>query len=114
MLPTTTRTGLGWSVRLWVAGLWLRFLFFIAAVFIFAGQSAFALAAAHVAHGFIQGAVGAEVFVSGHGTRYVRREFQTRAEARAAFFEWIEVFYRERLYSTLDFQSPVDFENQIN
>ena len=44
-----------------------------------------------------------------------RREFQTRAEARAAIFEWIEVFdNRERLHIALGFQSPVDFENQLN
>ena len=43
------------------------------------------------------------------------REFPTRAEARAAIFEWIEVFYnRERLHRALGFQSPVDFENPRN
>jgi len=36
-------------------------------------------------------------------------------EARAAIFEWIEVFYhRERFHSALGFKSPVDFENQLN
>jgi transposase InsO family protein len=44
-----------------------------------------------------------------------RRQFTTRAQARAAIFEWIEVFYnRERFHSALGFKSPVDFENQIN
>jgi transposase InsO family protein len=38
-----------------------------------------------------------------------------RAEARAAIFEWIEVFYnRERFHSALGFKSPVDFETQLN
>lgn len=44
-----------------------------------------------------------------------RCEFATRAEARAAIFAWIEIFYnRERLHSALGYQSPVDFETQLN
>ena len=41
--------------------------------------------------------------------------FATRAAARVAIFEWIEVFYnRERFHSALGFKSPVDFETQLN
>lgn len=44
-----------------------------------------------------------------------RTHFATRAQARAAIFQWIEVFYnRTRLHSALDYQSPVDFETQLN
>jgi transposase InsO family protein len=44
-----------------------------------------------------------------------RCEFAARAEARAAIFEWIEVFYnREPFHSALAYQSPVDFETQLN
>jgi transposase InsO family protein len=44
-----------------------------------------------------------------------RAQFATRAQARAAIFEWIEIFYnRERLHSALGYQSPVDFETQLN
>jgi putative transposase len=44
-----------------------------------------------------------------------RCQFATRAEARTAIFEWIEVFYnRERFHSALGYQSPVDFETQLN
>lgn len=41
--------------------------------------------------------------------------FATRAAAKAAIFEWIEVFYnRERFHSALGFKSPVDFETSLN
>jgi putative transposase len=44
-----------------------------------------------------------------------RCQFATRASARIAFFERIEVVYnRERLYSVLGFKSPVDFETKQN
>jgi len=44
-----------------------------------------------------------------------RRHFATRAQARAAIFDWIEVFYnRVRLHSALGYQSPVDFETKLN
>ena len=44
-----------------------------------------------------------------------RCRFATHAEAKAAIFEWIEVFYnRTRLHSALGFQSPVDFETILN
>jgi transposase InsO family protein len=44
-----------------------------------------------------------------------RRHFQTRAEARLAIFDFIEVFYnRQRLHSSPGYRSPVDFENQTS
>ena len=44
-----------------------------------------------------------------------RRTFKTRQEARQAIFDYIEVFYnRRRLHSSLNYQSPLDFENQTN
>jgi len=37
--------------------------------------------------------------------------FKTRAEAKQALFEWIEVFYnRQRLHSTLNYMTPDQFE----
>jgi putative transposase len=40
-------------------------------------------------------------------------QFKTRADARQAIFEYIEVFYnRERLHSTNGYLSPVDYEKQ--
>lgn len=44
-----------------------------------------------------------------------RRHFKTRDQARQAIFDFIEVFYnRQRLHSSLDYRSPIDFENQNN
>lgn len=43
-----------------------------------------------------------------HGER-----FDTRKEATDAIFEYIEIYYnRIRLHSTLNYQSPVNFEMQ--
>ena len=43
------------------------------------------------------------------------RRFATRAEAKAALFDYIEVFYnRTRLHSSLGYKSPVSFESQLN
>jgi transposase InsO family protein len=45
---------------------------------------------------------------------YLRR-FATRAEARAAIFDFIETFYnRQRRHSTLAFLSPVEFEMKFD
>lgn len=44
-----------------------------------------------------------------------RRRFATRAEARTAIFDYIEVFYnRSRRHSSLGFQSPLDYESNLN
>jgi transposase InsO family protein len=44
-----------------------------------------------------------------------RHNFATRAEARMAIFENVEIFYnRVRLHNALGFKSPVDFEQQLN
>jgi putative transposase len=41
-------------------------------------------------------------------------QYQTRAEARASVFDYIEVFYnRERLHSTIGYQAPVSFEERV-
>jgi putative transposase len=41
--------------------------------------------------------------------------FATRAEARTAIFDYIETFYNpSRLHSSLDYQSPINFESKPN
>ena len=41
--------------------------------------------------------------------------FATRAEAKSALFDYIEVFYnRKRLHSALGFRSPVDYESNLS
>jgi putative transposase len=42
-----------------------------------------------------------------------QQNFQTRAQARLAIFDYIETFYNpKRLHSALGYQSPVDFERK--
>jgi putative transposase len=46
-------------------------------------------------------------------TECANRPFITRAEARIAIFEYIEVWYnRQRLHSTLGYLSPLEFEQR--
>ena len=41
-------------------------------------------------------------------------KFETRSQANQVIFEYIEVFYnRQRLHSSNNYMSPVDFENQL-
>ena len=41
-------------------------------------------------------------------------KFETRAQAHQAIFEYIEVFYnRQRLHSSNNYMSPVDYENYM-
>jgi putative transposase len=42
-----------------------------------------------------------------------RHSYQTRSEAAQSIFRYIEVFYnRQRVHSTLNYQTPVNFEDQ--
>lgn len=56
-----------------------------------------------------------ESFFSTLKRELVRRSpWQTRAQARADVFDYIEVFYnRQRRHSALDYQSPSNFEAQL-
>ena len=41
-----------------------------------------------------------------------RYSWPTKADARAAIFEWIEVFYnRQRLHTTIGFATPHEYES---
>ena len=43
-----------------------------------------------------------------------KEPFQTQEEARQVIFEYIEVFYnRQRLHSSIGYQSPLDYETQL-
>lgn len=43
-----------------------------------------------------------------------RHNWRTRAQAKLAIFEYLEMFYnRRRRHSALGYQSPIDFENQL-
>jgi putative transposase len=57
-----------------------------------------------------------ESFWSTLKTELVHHEhYQTRAQARASIFEYVEIFYnRKRLHSTLNYQSPESFEASLN
>ena len=58
-------------------------------------------------------AVAESFFATLKGELCDRLCFATRAEARQAIFEYIEVFYnRERIHSTLDYSSPNEYEAQ--
>lgn len=42
------------------------------------------------------------------------RAFKSRTEARAAAFEYIEVFYnRKRLHSSIGYMTPVEYEDHV-
>ncbi|MCF6767601.1 IS3 family transposase [Thiotrichales bacterium 19S11-10] len=39
------------------------------------------------------------------------QRYKSRDEAKRAIFDYIEIFYnRQRLYSTLEYKSPVEYE----
>ena len=41
------------------------------------------------------------------------KHFATRAEARAAVFEWLIWYNADRLHSALDYQPPVEYEQHL-
>lgn len=57
----------------------------------------------------------AESFFGTLKTELVRRlSFETREQAKAAIFEYVEVFYnRLRMHSSIGYQSPAEFEQKL-
>jgi len=56
-----------------------------------------------------------ESFWSSFKRESIASIYPTREDGTAAAFDYIETFYnRVRLHSALGYQSPVDFENQLN
>ena len=56
-------------------------------------------------------AVAESLFATLKDELIYRRAWPTRQAARAAIFEFIEIFYnRRRLHSSLDYLSPADYE----
>lgn len=60
-------------------------------------------------------AVAESFFATLKGDLVDHADFATRAEARAAIFEYIEVFYnRQRRHSHLGYQTPAGFEEEVD
>ncbi len=57
----------------------------------------------------------AESFFHSLKTEFIHHvKFETRSQANQAIFQYIEIFYnRQRLHSSNDYLSPVDYENQL-
>ena len=56
----------------------------------------------------------AESFFGTLKTEFIHTQsFVNREDTKTAIVEWIEVFYnRQRIHSTLDYRSPIQFEQE--